>query len=159
MIQIELKIHLLNSIRRSRSLIIGDLQALNRDQASTSPGGKARPAVHFVSECGYVNGMIADFCQSGEIHRLSLEEKRNHLASFDTVEKAINYLSRETDRLLEAVEHADLSNLSEACSPLGRMMSRLEVLELPAMHMMYHDGQLNYIQSLHGDEEIHWGKE
>ncbi len=23
-------------------------------------------------------------------------------------------------------------------------------------HIMYHDAQINYLQSLHGDQEMHW---
>ena len=39
---------------------------------------------------------------------------------------------------------------------MGRVMTRLAVAELPAVHMSYHDGQLNYIHSLCGDSEMHW---
>jgi hypothetical protein len=35
-------------------------------------------------------------------------------------------------------------------------MSKFALAHLASIHMMYHDGQLNYIQSLHGDGEIHW---
>ncbi len=29
------------------------------------------------------------------------------------------------------------------------------IAELPVSHVMYHDGQLNYIQTLHGDDQMH----
>ena len=34
--------------------------------------------------------------------------------------------------------------------------TRLAAAGIASMHMMYHDGQLNYVHMLHGDMEMHW---
>ena len=56
-----------------------------------------------------------------------------------------------------AFETLDENTLGETSDiPFGRPMSRMAIAELPAIHMMYHDGQLNYVQTLNGDKDIHW---
>jgi len=35
-------------------------------------------------------------------------------------------------------------------------MPMMTAISLPAGHMMYHDGQINYIQLLLGDTKFHW---
>ena len=40
--------------------------------------------------------------------------------------------------------------------PWGGMFAASEAILLPASHMNYHDGQINYIQLLLGDTRFHW---
>ncbi len=102
--------------------------------------------------------MIAGWLSTGQrTPRPSPEQRDAHLRSFDTEEKALAYLAQETARLLEAIDALDPVTLGDTSDePLGRPMSLFAVAELPAMHMMYHDGQLTYLQTLHGDTENHW---
>jgi uncharacterized damage-inducible protein DinB len=104
-----------------------------------------------------VNGFVANYLRTGVAQRLPADQRQTHLASFDTAEKALAYLEEETHNLLDALETLDPDTLGDVADLFGRPMTRFEIAELPAMHMMYHDGQLNYIQTLHGDDQIHWG--
>ena len=144
------------STERARRLLTNDLKAIAADQTNTCPGGCARTALNIVAECASVNGMIATVLSGGEFQRPSPEAREAHLNSFDTPEKALAYLDEQTGRLQAAIETLDVDTLGDEMSPLGRPMTRFGVAALPSWHMMYHDGQLNYIQCLHGDAEMHW---
>jgi hypothetical protein len=151
------KEHLRAVTERAHRLLVNDLKAIAEDRNNTCPGGCARPALHIVAECAAVNGFVAGFLETGRAERPSREERDAHLRSFDTAEKALAYLDRETQNLLRVLDGLDentLGDVSEA--PLGRPMTRFAVAELPSSHMMYHDGQLNYLQTLYGDDQNHW---
>ncbi|HZO90085.1 MAG TPA: DinB family protein [Chthonomonadaceae bacterium] len=151
------KQHLREMIQSARHRLVNDLKAIPAEKQNERPGGCARSALHIVAECATLNGTIATFLRTGTMNRLSREEREAHLRSFDTEETALAYLEQETQRLLEAVDTLDENTLGDVSTePLGRPMSRFALAGLPAGHMMYHDGQLNYIQTLHGDDKIHW---
>jgi hypothetical protein len=156
---LSLKEHLRNQTERGHRLLVNDLQALAAEKHNVGPGGSARPAIHIVAECAAVNQMIAGYLRTGtRAPRPTPEEREAHLSAFDTTDKALNYLRDATEELLGAIAMLDESTLGEMSDqPLGRPMTRFAVAELPAFHMMYHDGQLNYIHTLHGDTEMHWG--
>lgn len=150
------KAHLRETTLTIQRRLIQDLEAMAEDKINTCPGGCARPALNLVAECAMINALVAGYLRTGVAERLPPDQRQAHLASFDTREKARAYLEQTTQDLLNALETLDENTLGDVSEPLGRPMSRFEIAQLPAMHMMYHDGQLNYLQTLHGDDQIHW---
>ena len=150
--------HLRAFVELAYRRLANDLRAIPEDKVNVSPGGDARPALHIVAECATVNGQIAACLSTGApLPRLSPEEREAHLRSFDTAEKALAFLDQETQKLLEAIDALDESTLGDVSREvMGRPLTRFGIAELPAVHMMYHDGQLNYIHTLHGDRQMHW---
>lgn len=149
--------HLVAFTQRTATILAKDLNAISEEQATISPGGGARSPVHIVAECATLNGKVAEFLRTGEFNRPPREQMEAHLLSFDTKEKALAYLEQETAQLFLALESIEVSTLGEDASQVfGRPMSCFAVAELPASHMMYHDGQLNYIHTLYGDSKVHW---
>lgn len=156
--EVQPKEHLRALTERAHRLLINDLKAIAEDKSNASPGGVARTALHIVAECAMVTGFLGKALNGVEVQRPPKEEREAHLNSFDTTEKVLAYLDRETQDLLTVIDGLDESTLGEVSDkPFGRPMSRFALAEFPALHMMYHDGQLNYIQTLHGDAEMHWG--
>ena len=154
---IDLKAHLKGFTEQACHFLIRDLAATADDQVNQGPGGDARTAAHIIAECALTNGAIAAYVRGEEIKRLPPDERKAHLASFDTKEKALLYLTEQTDLLLAAIEAADPDWLCEIDEGFfGKPQTRFSIAEFPAIHMMYHDGQLNYIHTLHGDTKIHW---
>ena len=153
-----LKENLRDGIRRARYLMSNDLKAIPAEKAGASPGGVARTPINIVAECAMANGQFADYFLTGQFIHVPHEEQEARLAEFDSVEKVLAYLDKETGRLLDALEAVDESTLGEVSDQVhGRPRTRLAIAQLPATHMMYHDGQLAYIQTLLGDGEMHWG--
>jgi hypothetical protein len=153
---VDLKTHLREATHRAHRLLTNDLKALDHTTCLQCPSEKARHAVHIVAECAFFNGMVATYLETGELNRLSPEEREAHFSSFHTPEKVLDYLDHETQRLQAAFETLDLATLGEPCTVFGRPMTRFAFAEMASGHMMYHDGQVNYIQTLYGDTDIHW---
>jgi hypothetical protein len=134
------KEHLIGITERTREFLVKDLTALPEDKAATSPGGDGRAPIFLVAECGVLNGFIATFLTTGEAPPSRTEEERKaHLASFDTREKALEYLNTETDRLLAAIRDYDDTRWGEKSDIFGRPMSLYSLAEMPGVHMMYHE--------------------
>ncbi|MES2463748.1 MAG: hypothetical protein V4671_24530 [Armatimonadota bacterium] len=156
---LDLKAHLEATTRNICRRIVNDLKAVPADQQNVSPGGCARPPLNVVAECAMVNGFIADFLTTNEVPaRPDAETRDRFLASFDTEEKTLTYFEEQAEKLYAAFQTLETETLGETTDALfGRPMTRLAVAEMPAMHMSYHDGQLNYVHSLCGDAQMHWG--
>jgi hypothetical protein len=148
--------HLRTVTERAQSLLVKDLDALAEDKASTTPGGVTRSAIEFVVECGAVNGAIATLLTTGEMNRPDPEQRKAFFASFTTREQAQAFLEKQTQELLTTLDGLDENTLGDMVDgPIGPM-TRFALAEVPYMHMMYHDGQLNYLHALHGDDQMHW---
>ena len=148
--------HLKGFTHTAHQFLIKDMNAVEENQACVCPGGVAKPAIKVVAECAAVNGMVAAMLSGGDAKRPSPEERDAYYASFTTREAVLTELEQKTQSLYAAIDGLDENTLGEMVEgPIGPM-TRFGMAELPAMHMMYHDGQINYIQALNGDGEVHW---
>ncbi len=135
-----------------------DLKAIPAEKQNVSPMGAARTPLNIVAECAFVNGRIAEVLRVGTPSpRPAPEEQEKHLNSFDTEEKVLAYLQEETEVLLSTLESLSPERLQETTDfPFGRPITVLFLAEFASIHIMYHDGQLNYIHTLYGDTAVHW---
>jgi hypothetical protein len=158
--EVDLKSHLKGMAKRMQTLLVNDLNALPPDKQNHSFGGCARTALSIVAECAAVNELVAQYLKTGERKpRPTPEERELFFKSFDTADKTITFLNQSIDTYVEAVDGFDAARFGEHNEEFfGRPMTLFGVAELPCVHMMYHDGQLNYIQMLDGDSENHWLK-
>ena len=65
---------------------------------------------------------------------------------------------RESSQALSEVVKSMSAEALEAMvtAPWGQEMSKFDLAQMSAVNTLYHDGQLNYFQALHGDAEMHW---
>ena len=148
--------HLKEFTQRTKAFLVNDLKAIPAEKQNTCPGGCAHTALYMVAECAAVNSMIAKTLRGEEVNRPPQAEREAFLKSFDSETKALAFLEQETENLLAAIDTLDENTLAERVqTPIGER-SRYGLAEIPAFHMGYHDGQLNYIHTLHDDHEMHW---
>jgi hypothetical protein len=134
-----------------------DLKAIPADKRNVSPGGCARTPLSIVAECGSLNGRVATFLKGGEMVRFPPAELEAIFRPYNTLEKALAYLDEQTAILIETIRGLDDAALGEISDkPFGRPVSLYVTALMPASHMSYHDGQLNYIQMLGDDQTVHW---
>jgi hypothetical protein len=140
------------------TMFVKDIKAIPEDKLNVPPGAGGRSPLHIAAECAVVNQRVAGYLRGEEIPRPSPEEREALLCSFDTREKVLAFLEEGTQTLLKTLEELDENTLGDSDEEFfkGMPMNRFSVAQLPAMHMMYHDGQVNYIQTLCGDDKMHW---
>lgn len=138
------------------SLYSADLNAMSHEMLDYS-SGKARSAYDITSEVIGLHRLAIAGAKGVEPeeapendgwHRASAEfkNKETAIAAFEqSVAELLDALRATTPEGLEAIVNSPLGPL-----PVARLAA------IVPMHIMYHSGQLNYIQTLHGDEAIHW---
>ena len=154
----DLKSFLTGIVQRSASRLSTDLSHLSAEQLTASPMGVARSPLAFSAECIGFNSMVAGAFSGKSTAMPSKEERDAFFASIDTLEKAQAGLKQSSEALVSAIEGAAPEALAgQGMAPWGEPMALSMLIYIAADHMSYHDGQVNYIQSLYGDAENHWG--
>lgn len=151
-----LKDFLSGQIQEAGELYVKDLEALSAEQLASSPGGVARSPYDFTFEVAELNvklaariaGAAPSAPGSGWIY--APEE-------FKVKEKAVSALASSCDALVKALTSVDEAVMHDPIpTSRGGQTTRAELAALAATHMMYHCGQLNYVQTLNGDGTLHW---
>ncbi len=153
--QIDPKAHIIGFTNMMTDMLLNDLDFIPKDKLDASPMGVARTPRDFVAECAGFSRYVA-WAITGE-PKLTEEERKVWVKGLDTIDKAINGLKFATKELVEAIESQTQDQLaSEVMTPWGTPTTKFGLANMAAAHVMYHNGQVNYIQSLYGDADNHW---
>ena len=156
MAELDLAAHLRATTRTAYDNLVNDLNALDEEKASGSPNAALRPAIKVVAECGSINGLLADLVTTGTATMPAPDARAAYYATITTRAEALAELEKGTKKLYAAIDSVAPDRWGEMVqTPLGPM-TLLGAAGFAAQHMMYHDGQINYVHLLHGDTEMHW---
>ncbi len=157
--EVNIKSHLKGMADRTMGLLINDVKAIPTDKHTACPGGCAKTPLYMIAECAVVNHRVAQFLKTGQQKpRPTPDERDALLKSYTDTDKTLAFLQESVAAYKEAIDGFDAARFGEHNDEFfGRPMTLFGIAELPPVHMMYHDGQLNYIQMLLGDNDIHWG--
>jgi hypothetical protein len=156
---VDMRTMLADMVTNAASTFVADLKHIPEDKLTVSPGGVARPPLTFTAECIGFNNMIADFLSGGQPTMPEPEKIEKFYASIDTYDKGAAGITASAAKIKAALEAMEPSKLDEiVTAPWGAPMPLGVLTRIAATHMIYHDGQLNYIQSLYGDGAMHWAE-
>ncbi len=137
--------------------LASDLNALSEEQAATGPSEGTRSAISIVAECAAVNGSLAEFVSTGTFSSLTPEQRATFYAGITTRAQALSALEASIQTLRAAIDACPPEKWGEPATDIfGTPSTVFGITNFASMHMMYHDGQLNYLHTLHGDPEMHW---
>jgi len=156
MAELDLRAHLRMTTERAYRNLVNDLNALDEGKASGSTDAATRPAIKMVAECGAVNGTLAGLLTTGAAAMPSPDERAAYYAAITTRAEALAALDVGTQKLYAAIDGVAADRWGETVQTMLGPMTLLAAAGFAALHMMYHDGQLNYVHLLHGDNEMHW---
>lgn len=151
-----LKDHIRKELAENTQLFLDDLEAMPEEMFGRSPGGVARCPFDIVFEVAYINRRLTTRLQGGDPGPFSPIPWTKAPAEFDTKDKAIAAVRESADGLLAEWDKLQESELMREIQTPGGMTNPLELGNLAATHVLYHDAQLNYIQTLAGDADMHW---
>ena len=145
------------AIDQATTFYVKDLEALSEDQILLPAAGNARAAVDFTFETAFINRQIAARLRGdepiadtgGDEWVVAPEELRSKLA-------IIKYASESFADLLDSARGVTEEEAGKMVGSAGRERPAFALANFAAMHTMYHDAQLNFIQSLNGDLKMHW---
>ena len=157
MAKMNVKESLIGLTLQAKEFLTKDLKAIPADKQNTVFGGCSRSALNMVAECAGNCDVMSKILTGTSIETSSPEVRAVFFGSFDTQEKVLAFLDEKVASLVEVIKNLDEDTLGDDCPdfPFGKM-NRFGIAQLPGVHMMYHDGQLNYIHTLLNDSAVHW---
>ncbi len=156
MADFNLAAHLHTATETAYNNLVSDLSALDADKAAGSPHEALRPVIKLVAECGSVNGLLATLISTGQASMPTPEQSAAFYESITTPQSALAVLQEGTQNLYAAIDGTVPDTWGDILmGPFGPW-TRAAAAGFAALHMMYHDGQLNSVHLLNGDTEMHW---
>ncbi|MEQ1932458.1 MAG: DinB family protein [Fimbriimonadaceae bacterium] len=148
----DLKQLALTNIDKAHDRYRKDVDSLTHEQLISSYGG-ARSAYDFTYEVANVNNRVAQRLR-GQDPGPAPDGWTVAPEDFKTKETCLAGLADSVATVRGAFEECP-DFTEERDFPLGKM-TIFELANFMAIHMTYHDGQLNFIQAMAGDGEVHW---
>lgn len=144
--------------RYAAEMLARNLNAMPPDKQTWSPLDKGRAALSQVQECAVINLFFATILRDMAVPEMSWTEYEAECAALDTQEKAVAALAGSVETLVSAIEGFSSERLAESVTlPFGGGMPMTfeEVMFAGYWNMVYHQGQVAFIQTLYGDSEMH----
>ena len=133
------------------------LLAMPEEKQVWSPLEEGRTALNMVAECAVINRFGARVLRERVVPPLDSESYAAEVADLDTADKAVEALHSSVEELGNAIESLPNDLLETNVQlPWDEQPSTLGEATLMAYwNMVYHLGQVNYVQTLYGDREMH----
>ena len=125
------------------------------DKISWRPLDRGRSALDQIVECGGFAGIGAHLFETGALPPMNPEAMEQMRRQYDTPEKALALLRDGAERFAQRIETATPDQLQQRVTlPFGGGMEKslAEVALMNYWNTVYHEGQVNYIQTLVGDD-------
>jgi len=135
--------------------------AIPEDKRDWAPMGNARSVKAQLEELATVHIYIIPILKSGEAPAITDEQKdqiRERKERFDTFDKLIEGAKEGAMLTADAIRDVPDSRLDDVItlhSRGGIKRTMYEMVARPYWNLCYHEGQINYIQMLLGDTEMH----
>lgn len=134
-------------------LLIKDTKHIPEEKFAFCPMGCAKTARDILAEIAIVNVMLAKALTGAEKD----EEFARRVEQASTLAELGELMSESAAVVVDAIDSLSEADLDkEVTMPWGATFPLWQAIFLPTSHMTYHDGQINYIQTLLGDSTFHW---
>jgi len=136
---------------------VSDLESMTAEQLGTSPGGAARTPFDFTYEVAFVNRRVAMRLRGEVPEPFPSGGWITAPEGLRTVDQAVAEINSSVDEVLAAWDALAEDDLEKGFVGVsGETMSFIDLMFMVSYHMGYHDAQLNYLQAILGDAEVHW---
>jgi hypothetical protein len=143
----------LESVRDS---YVKDLEALKDEQMGASFAGAARIPYDFTYEVTFINHRIAKRLRGEDPGPFQQDGWMKAPAEACHKQTCIERYKASMDDLISAFEQVPDGEMLKVITLPSGETSPMDLAYFMSMHNTYHDAQLNYIQALHGDDQMHW---
>lgn len=142
-----------SGVMQQAELLVKDTKFIPEEKFAFCPLGCAKTAKDILAEIANGNIMFADVFTGAE----SDESFGKRVAQASTLADLGELVMESAAAVVDAIDSLDEADLDrEVKMPWGATFPLWQAILLPVSHMTYHDGQINYIQTLLGDSGFHW---
>lgn len=143
------------SFQRACSIFLQDLRALPEDAFSNSFGPATRTVADIVFEVNRVNEDVATEIR-GETPPPWPEGWITAPDDFQSKDVVVSGFEQSSNKILETINSFSQEELDAPLQTEGGTTTRADRCSFMTLHIWYHSGQLNFIQTLLGDDKWHW---
>lgn len=141
----------------TRHLFGADLRAMSHDDLAANCGGASRSGYDFLYE---LTGFFTTFAGLLSNGPSDIEGPQGGWVrapeEFQVKESAIQAMDAAADHFASVIKNYEGDFTTDVFpSPVGPF-TPLGMANMAVSHLMYHSGQLNYIQTVRGDTDFHW---
>jgi uncharacterized damage-inducible protein DinB len=133
-----------------------DLEALPEEAFTRKFGEKTRTVADIVYEINLVNDHIGMVMRGEEPFAWPEGDWIAAPADWHSKEQIISEYQTSTERILQTVEGFSAEDMEAPLTTENGETTRFERCRFMTVHLFYHSGQLNFIQTLLGDDQMHW---
>ncbi|MBP6964107.1 MAG: DUF1572 family protein [Armatimonadetes bacterium] len=134
-------------------LLVKDASYIPEEKLCFCPMGCAKTAKDILAEVAATNASLAA-ALIGETPDPAFAEQVKRADTRNELSVLVLESARIVVAAVDKIREDDLDK--DATMPWGGVFPLWQAILLPVSHMTYHDGQLNYIQTLLGDSAFHW---
>lgn len=134
-----------------------DINAIPEDKWNASFGGCTRPASELTADALSLMIWTTEALKGNIEPEYGPENLDQVKVDCQTKASALAKLTSVVEGFSAALANASDESLNAIVTPPWQMDAPLFMIaQIAVSHLWYHDGQLNYIQSLLGDDKVHW---
>lgn len=143
-------------LKRACQMFLQDLEAIPDSAYDQKFGPSCRTIADIVYEVNLVNDHIGLTIRQEPLFPWPEEKLIKAPDDFRGKEEIVQAFRESSDRIVATAESFSAEALEASIPNDDGETTRFERCRFMALHLWYHMGQLNFIQTLLGDEEIHW---
>jgi hypothetical protein len=144
------------SLTNAFKLFAKDLEAIPEEAFSKSFGGVARTVADIVYEVDLVNDHVGMVIRSEEPFKWPEELWLKAPEGQRTKSEVIRAFEISSEKIMATVDGFTSEELEAPLRTEDGETTRTERCRFMTLHVWYHLGQLNFVQTLLGDEAWHW---
>ena len=153
----EIRTTTLTSLKGAFGAFQQDIEAIPEDAISRSFGPQTRTVADIVYEVNMVTDDIGMVLRGETPEPWPEGGWVRAPADFNTKQVVLDAFIRSSQRFLAMAEAYSEADFERTVQTEHGERSRFQRCQFVALHIWYHSGQLNYIQTLLGDDAMHWG--
>lgn len=144
-----------DATREQTRLLNVAMDCLPEDKHNWCPSGCAKTPLQIYGECAGIYAWAAHFLSGKQ--PVEWETFMSRFRGTAALGEARVLMEQAEQQLHDALDNVDEANLQDEVEPgFGLRMTLGQYIFLPSYHTCYHVGQLNYVQTLLGDAEMHF---
>ena len=135
---------------------LDDLSAMSEELLTKSPGGCARTPADFTYEVNIINRRIAKRLRGEDPGPFKFEGWMKAPEDQNSKQTIVREFESTTKEIEDALANVPEDEMLRTIQLPNDTTTPYDLVTFCAMHIGYHCAQLNYLQTLHDDGEMHW---
>lgn len=154
---VDARTYLSGWLRGLTSMTTADINAIPDDKWTATHGGCTRAANELVADAVSLIIWSTEALKGNVIQTTEADFMKQLAKEFSNKTVCVAKFAEATDAFCAAIaEASDEALNTPIMAPWGMEAPLYMLAQIAVSHVWYHDGQLNYIQCLLGDDKVHW---